>query len=213
MGIEPRTLRADAERNRRRILDAAKTVFAREGLGAGVDAIAREAGVGVGTLYRRFPTKQELLVAVIEDGVARLACAIEELHDRDDPAEAFDAALHRFAETIARDRGFFEVIYGSPAFVPIASDEKERLVDALDVLLCRAQQAGAVRDDVVVHDVPALCMVAARLPSWRLDRQPALWTRYLALLRDGLRPSGAHDLGHEPPIPVREALRPRRKSA
>ena len=213
MGTEPRALRADAERNRRRILDAAKSVFAREGLGAGVDAIAREAGVGVGTLYRRFPTKQELLVAVIEDGVTRLAFEIEELHDRDDPAEAFDAALHRFAETIARDRGFFEVIYGSPEFVPIASDEKERLVGALDVLLCRAQEAGAVRDDVVVHDVPALCMVAARLPSWRLDRQPALWTRYLALLRDGLRPDGAHDLGHEPPIPVRDAPPRRRKSA
>ena len=73
---------------------------------------------------------------------------------------------------------------------------------ALDVLLCRAQKAGAVRDDVVVHDVPALCMVAARLPSWRLDRQPELWTRYLALLTDGLRPEGATELGHEPPLPV-----------
>lgn len=213
MTTQPRALRADAERNRRRILDAARTVFAREGLGAGVDAIAREAGVGVGTLYRRFPTKQELLVAVIEDGVTRLACEVEELHAVEDAEQAFTDAMHRFAQTIARDRGFFEVIYGSPEFVPVAQDAKERLMDALDVLLCRAQEAGAIRTDVVVLDVPALCMVAARLPSWRLDRQPELWTRYLTLLTDGLRPAGASELGHEPPVPIPERPPRRRKSA
>ena len=213
MATEPRALRADAERNRRRILDAARTVFAREGLGAGVDAIAREAGVGVGTLYRRFPTKQELLVAVIEDGVTRLACEVEELHAVDDAEQAFTDALHRFAQTIARDRGFFEVIYGSPEFIPVAREAKDRLMDALDVLLCRAQDAGAVRTDVVVLDIPALCMVAARLPSWRLDRQPELWTRYLALLTDGLRPAGASELGHEPPVPIPDRPPRRRKSA
>ena len=214
MGTEPRALRADAERNRRRILDAARKVFARDGLGAGVDAIAREAGVGVGTLYRRFPTKQELLEAVIEDGVTRLTCEIEQLCAVDDPAQAFTEALRRFAETIARDRGFFEVIHGSDEFIPLAREAKEQLMAALDVLLCRAQEAGAVRGDIVVQDVPALCMVAARLPSWRLDRQPELWTRYLALLTDGLRPEGATELGHEPPLPLFEpAPGRRRKSA
>jgi AcrR family transcriptional regulator len=214
VGTEPRALRADAERNRRRILDAARKVFAQEGLGAGVDEIARVAGVGVGTLYRRFPTKQELLVAIIEDGVTRLACELEELHEVEDPAQAFEEALHAFAGTIARDRGFFEVIHGDPQLVAVARGEKERLMGAIEVLLRRAQEAGAVRDDVVVHDVPALCMVAARLPSWRLDRQPELWTRYLALLIDGLRPAGATELGHEPPLPLPERPpRRRRKSA
>ena len=214
VSTEPRALRADAERNRRRLLDAARTVFAREGLGAGVDAIAREAGVGVGTLYRRFPTKQELLDAVIEDGVTRLACEIEELHELDDAERAFTEALNRFAGTIARDRGFFDVIHGTPEFISVAREEKERLMAGLEVLLKRAQDAGAVRDDVVVHDVPALCMVAARLPAWRLDRQPELWTRYLGLLIDGLRPAGASELGHEPPLPLLEkAPRSRRRSA
>jgi AcrR family transcriptional regulator len=214
MGAEPRALRADAERNRRRILDAARKVFADQGLGAGVDAIARMAGVGVGTLYRRFPTKQELLVAVIDDGIARLACEVEELHAVDDPWEAFTTALHSFAGTIARDRGFFEVIHGNPEFVPVARDAKQRLMAAFDVLLRRAQEAGTVRRDVVVDDVGALCMVAARLPSWRLDRQPELWTRYLALLMDGLRPEGARELEHPPPLPVPERLpRQRRKRA
>jgi AcrR family transcriptional regulator len=211
VATEPRALRADAERNRRRILDAARKVFADEGLGAGVDAIARVAGVGVGTLYRRFPTKQELLVAVIEDGVARIACQVEDLHTVEDPWEAFTAALHAFAKVIARDRGFLEVIHGEPELVPMARESKDRLMAALEVLLRRAQDAGVVRGDVVVADVPALCMVAARLPSWRLDHQPELWTRYLALLFDGLRPDGAHELEHEPPVPVPARITRRRR--
>jgi AcrR family transcriptional regulator len=208
---EPRALRADAERNRRRILDAARKVFAQQGLGAGVDAVARAAGVGVGTLYRRFPTKQQLLVAVIEDGVARLTEEVEALQPVEDPWEAFAAGLHAFAATIARDRGFFEVIHETPELVPVAADAKKRLMAAFDVLLRRAQAAGQVRDDVVVDDVGALCMVAARLPSWRLAAQPELWTRYLALLLDGLRPEGTHALGHPPPLPLPDRVPPRRR--
>ena len=208
---EPRPLRADAERNRRRILDAARQVFAEEGLGAGVDSIARAAGVGVGTLYRRFPTKQELLVATIEDGAARLADEVTALHTVEDPWEAFAQALHAFAGGIARDRGFYEVIHGEPDLLPIAREKKQRLLAALDVLLRRAQDAGAVRGDIVIEDVPALCMVAARLPGWRLDSQPELWTRYLALLFDGLRPEAARPLEHPPPVPIPDRLPARRR--
>jgi AcrR family transcriptional regulator len=208
---EPRALRADAERNRRRILDAARKVFAEEGLGAGVDSIARAAGVGVGTLYRRFPTKQELLVATIEDGATRIADEVEALHATDDPWEAFAAALHAFAGAIARDRGFYEVIHGEPDLLPVAREKKQRLLAALDVLLRRAQDGGVVRGDIVIEDVPALCMVAARLPAWRLDCQPELWTRYLALLFDGLRPESARALEHPPPLPVPDRIPQRRR--
>jgi AcrR family transcriptional regulator len=208
---EPRPLRADAERNRRRILDAARKVFAEEGLGAGVDSIARAAGVGIGTLYRRFPTKQELLVATIEDGTARIADEVTALHAVDDPWEAFAASLHAFAGAIARDRGFYEVIHGEPDLLPIARETKQQLLAALEVLLRRAQDAGEVRADIVIEDMPALCMVAARLPGWRLDCQPELWTRYLALLFDGLRPEGARPLEHPPPIPVPERIPQRRR--
>src|SRR4051812_44382029 len=145
----PRALRADAERNRRRILDAARQVFADEGLTVGVDAVARAAGVGVGTLYRRFPTKQDLLAAVIEDGVCRLADEVEELERIEDPWESFAAAVGAFAGTIARDRGFYEVIHGTPELVPVAVESKERLQAALDRVLRRAQKAGVVRGDVV----------------------------------------------------------------
>jgi AcrR family transcriptional regulator len=211
---EPRPLRADAERNRRRILDAARKVFAEEGLHAGVDSIARAAGVGVGTLYRRFPTKHELLAATIEDGATKIADEVAALHAVDDPWEAFAASLHAFAGAIARDRGFYEVIHGEPDLLPIAREKKQRLLAALDVLLRRAQDAGAVRRDIVIEDIPALCMVAARLPGWRLDAQPELWTRYLALLFDGLRPGGAQPLEHPPPLPLPDGMPvPRRRRA
>lgn len=109
--------------------------------------------------------------------------------------------MRAFAEGIARDRGFVEVIHGNPDYIPVAVEAKDRLLNGLDALLRRAQDDGCVRDDVVVDDIAALSMVAARLPRWRLQAQPELWTRYLALTLDGLRPAGAH----EPPVSVREA--------
>ena len=206
MATQPRPLRADAERNRRRVLDAARRVFAEHGLEVGIDAVAREAGVGVGTIYRRFPTKQDLLEAVIEYGVCRLADSVEETaRTVGDPWQAFEAAVGAFAEGIARDRGFVEVIHGDPRYVPVAAAEKDRLLAALEGLLRRAQEDGCVRGDVVVDDIAALSMVAARLPRWRLEAQPELWTRYLALALDGLRPAAARELPHEPPVSVRDA--------
>jgi AcrR family transcriptional regulator len=200
MATEPRALRADAERNRRRILDAARDVFAQNGLGVGVDAVARAAGVGVGTLYRRFPTKQDLLAAVIEDGICHLADRVEQIESIEDPWQAFEATVHEFAETIARDRGFYEVIHGTPEFIPIARESKLRLMDSVARVVTRAQEAGVVRDDVVADDIAVLSQVAARMPRWRLEAQPELWTRYLALTLDGLRPEGARRLEHEPPV-------------
>jgi AcrR family transcriptional regulator len=200
MATVPRALRADAERNRRRILDAARQVFADEGLGVGVDAVARTAGVGVGTLYRRFPTKHDLLAAVIEDGVCRLAEEVEQVESIEDPWQAFESTVRAFAETIARDRGFYEVIHGTPEFIPIARESKLRLMDLVQSVLTRAQEAGLVRKDIVADDIAVLSQVAARMPRWRVEAQPELWTRYLALALDGMRPEAATELPHGPPI-------------
>jgi AcrR family transcriptional regulator len=172
--------------------------------------------VGVGTIYRRFPTKQDLLAAVIEDGVAGLADAVEQIAaTTGDPWEAFAGAVRAFAEGIARDRGFVEVIHGTPEYIPVAAEAKDRLLNGLESLLRSAQEDGCVRDDVVVDDIAALSMVAARLPRWRLEAQPELWTRYVGLALDGLRAEGAHELPHEPPVSLREALgqrAPRKRS-
>jgi AcrR family transcriptional regulator len=195
----PRPLRADAERNRRRILDGARDVFARQGLAAGVDEVARAAGVGVGTLYRRFPTKDDLLLAVIQDITTTVVAEIESAGALDDPGEAFAAAAQALAASTARNHALHQVFQEAWPRIPAASECRDQTLAALAPLLERAQAAGAVRDDLVVADVPALCAVAARLPSWRLEAQPLLWTRYLAVILDGLRPAAARPLPHEPP--------------
>jgi AcrR family transcriptional regulator len=198
MGTEPRVLRADAERNRRRILDAARATFAERGLEVGVDAIAQAAGVGVGTLYRRFPTKDDLLRAILADWVDRFTAHLRDVERLEDPWEAFAAATEAFAEAIARDRGFFQLFAQREKPMP-GEEVKHHVVDGLARFLHRAQAAGVVRGDVVVLDITSLCAVAARQPAWRLARQPELWRRHLAIVLDGLRPEAAHALPHPPP--------------
>ncbi len=190
-------LRADAERNRVRIIDAARTVFAEHGVGVGVDAVARAAGVGVGTLYRRFPTKQDLLRAIVEDRVERLAGGFAAAGRIDDPWEAFATAAEELAAAIARDRAFFEVIQAVEPDAAYAA--RERTLKAIAPILRRAQKAGVVRADLVIEDVPALCAVAARLPAWRLEHQPELWRRYLGVVLAGVRPEAARPLPHPRP--------------
>ena len=198
----PRPLRADAERNRRRILDGAREVFARHGLEAGVDEVARVAGVGVGTLYRRFPTKDDLLLAVVQDITETVVLEIETAGALDDPGEAFAAAARALAASTARNRALHQVFQETWPLIPAASECRDRTLGALAPILERAQAAGAVRDDLVVADVPSLCAVAARLPSWRLESEPDLWTRYLSLILDGTRPAAARPLPHGPPREV-----------
>jgi AcrR family transcriptional regulator len=196
-----RPLRADAERNRRRILDAARETFAEHGLGVGVDTIARAAGVGVGTLYRRFPTKDDLLAAILEDRVESFLAELAAFDGVEDAWEAFAGVAGALASGLVRDRAFFALFQQSGEPLP-GEAAKARLVEALCPFLERAQAAGAVRDDIVVDDVPAMCAVGARLPAWRLAREPELWRRYLAIVLDGLRPEGAHPLPHPPPLPL-----------
>jgi AcrR family transcriptional regulator len=195
MGSEPRPLRADAERNRRRILDAAATVLAAQGLGAGVDAVAREAGVGVGTIYRRFPTKEALLQAVIADRVERVQQELTEVAAIEDPWAAFVAAAEALAGNVARDVGFFQVLQEARDRMPAVTDHARRcMVQAVGPILRRGQEAGAVRDDLVPIDVLSLCNIAARLPRWRLEDEPEVWRRYLAVVLDGVRAEAATPL-------------------
>ena len=195
MGSEPRPLRADAERNRSRILDAAAIVLADQGLGAGVDAVAREAGVGVGTVYRRFPTKEALLEAVIADRVERVRQELTELAAIDDPWAAFSAAAEALAGNVARDVGFFQVLQEARDRMPAVTDHARRcMIEAVAPILGRAQEAGAVRDDLVPIDVLSLCNVAARLPRWRLEEEPEIWRRYLSVVLDGVRAEAATPL-------------------
>jgi AcrR family transcriptional regulator len=189
-----RPLRADAERNRLKILAAAHDVMANRGLDASVDEIAREAGVGMGTLYRRFPTKDALVEAVIEDRFAGMAAELAEAGEIEDPWDAFAECAVRLARRIAEDRGFFQVVSESVARLPRARAGRDEMLAVLSPIVERAQAAGVLREDITVQDVPGLCAVAARLPQWKLERHPDVWKRYLGVVLDGLRPEGATPL-------------------
>lgn len=191
-------LRADAARNRRRLIEAAARVFAERGMDAGVDDIAREAGVGVGTLYRRFPTKDDLIAAVFDDRYGTVEAAFEAAAAQDDPWTALADAMAAFAEAAVLHSALLHNIAYSGGHAEVVQACKERISARLDAILARAREAGAVRDDVVARDVMALAGMISRLPAWQLQQEPDIWRRYLGLMLDGLRPDGARPLPHPP---------------
>jgi AcrR family transcriptional regulator len=188
-GGATRPLRADAQRNRARIVDAAETMFAAEGIEVPVDLIAEKAGVGVGTLYRHFPTKEKLCEAILLDRLAKLTTDAEALADADDPAAAFFGLLAHFVEQGAAKRDLLVAVMGAGIeFDRAAAPQKEALRAAVDVLLRRAQEVGAVRPDVtataVVSLAGATCQAAAHAPGTSA-------ATLLAIVCDGLRPQDA----------------------
>ena len=191
MSTIERPLRADAERNRKKLLAAAHDVFARHGLDAGVEEVAREAGVGVGTLYRRFPTKESLVEAVVAERFESMGAAFSvAAGEHDDPWESFRAGAAGLAEAIAADHGFFQVVSETVAREPSVRALRDRMLLVLEPVVVRAQEAGELRTDISARDIPGLCAVAARLPRWKLEEDPDVWRRYLRVVLDGLRVRG-----------------------
>ena len=187
-GAEARPLRADAQRNRARILEAAEVVFAAEGIEVPVDTIAEKAGVGVGTLYRHFPTKEKLCEAILLERLAALTADARALADAADPADAFFGFLAHVVEQGAAKRDLMVAVMGAGlAFDVAAAEVKDQLREAVGVLLQRAQAVGAVRPDVtaamVVSLVGATCQAASHSAG-----APAC--DLLAIVCDGLRPQG-----------------------
>ena len=159
--------RADAVRNRARILQATRAVLARDGLSAQIDDIAREAGVGTGTIYRNFPTRQALLEAVVADGVQQQSARARALADADDPTSALFGYLADWIERSRQQRAFTEMLLS--AGIDVRAAKAGAMVDlqeAIGVLLRRAQAAGGVRREVGVPELMALvaasCTTAAQ---------------------------------------------------
>ena len=180
-----RPMRADAVRNRARIVEAAKAAFAETGLETQMEDVARRAGVGVGTLYRHFPTKDSLVRALIVDKMERMAdVAKAALEEEDaDPWQAFAGVLWKGAEQQQRDRALTQVVTSQPQSVFRAVLEEDTQLGArMAELLERAQRAGAVRKDVRPDDIPlVMCGCAAVVQNGR-D-----WQRYLTFMLDGFR--------------------------
>jgi AcrR family transcriptional regulator len=174
-----RALRADARRNRERVLAAARRAFAEQGYAVPLDEIAAAAGVGPGTVYRHFPTKEALFEAVSVANVEDLAADA-----RARAAAAFAGFLDRVADQALAKRDLPDAFAGAgaDAMATAVAD----MHDALGLLLAKAQEAGGVRRDVTVGDVIAL--LKGLLHAVRTDPDPDVRHRLLAVVRDGLRP-------------------------
>ncbi|MCK2241531.1 MULTISPECIES: TetR/AcrR family transcriptional regulator [unclassified Crossiella] len=160
--------RSDAVRNRERLLRVAYETFATEGLGVPIDEIARRAGVGAGTVYRHFPTKEALFRAIVADQFDQLIARARELAEAADPGAAFYGYFTRFIHEYSTDQGLMDAFAGSSFDIETAEPERTaEFKAALGVLLARAQQAGAVRSDVDVHDVKAMVIAGHAMIGYR----------------------------------------------
>jgi AcrR family transcriptional regulator len=189
--IAHRPLRADARRNRERVLEAARRVFSEQGREAQMDDVARGATVGVGTVYRHFPTKEALLEALAVDAFERIVViARESLATVADPWEALTRTLWSGAEILAADRALSEVMSEIPGPVPIGLHSQRELNETMTELLQRAQKAGVLREDVVLDDIPMLmCGIGAA--TRKSHACPDSWRRHMTIVIDGLRASSA----------------------
>lgn len=183
----PRALRADAERNRQRLLEVAQEVFAEEGLAVPIDAIAQRAGLGVGTLYRHFPTKEALFEAIVVGRMEKLVAAAREGAKAADAGAAFFAFLERMVAESAAKKDFLTALAGTGVDLQRVAAQKKEMKRAMTALLERAQKAHAVRRDIEVLDVFALVMSAAGA-SERHGTGSEGRKRVLAVIFDGLRP-------------------------
>jgi AcrR family transcriptional regulator len=178
-----RPLRADAERNRARLLEAASELFARKGLSVGLDEIARHAGVGVGTAYRRFPDKEELIDALFEQRLLALVAVADEALEHPDPWGGFVHFMEGAVDLHSRDQGFKELVFGTPRVARARAEMWPRV----DALVRRAQDAGVLRTDVAATDIPLLQFALAALAPFQPPAGVELAPRHLRIVLDGLR--------------------------
>ncbi|HXA31013.1 MAG TPA: helix-turn-helix domain-containing protein [Acidimicrobiales bacterium] len=180
-------MRADARRNRQLVLAAADEAFAAEGIGVPIDDIARRAGVGAGTLYRHFPTKESLFEAVLLDHVARLVAEARNEPEGDEPAEALFAFMSRLSSAGAARRDLIDALAGAGINVKEPPPGLKADIEAVvQVLLKGAQKAGQVRNDVTAAEIVALTMATCAFAAQ--TESDCSQTRMLHIVCEGLRP-------------------------
>jgi AcrR family transcriptional regulator len=180
-----RLQRADARRNHKRVVRAARACMARDGLDAQMEDIARRAGVGVGTLYRHFRNKEELVEALALDRFERLEELAHEALAEDDPWRSFEGFVRASARIQSDDRALSEVLTQRPDTMSRAA-ESVGMLDLVSQILGRAQSAGVVRRDAHPYDIPMiLCALAGTFRNPHSDPE-----RYIGIALDGLRAAG-----------------------
>lgn len=206
---EERRLRTDAERNRARIIEAATAAFARRGLDVPLEEVADEAGVGIGTLYRRFAGRDELIGACFERRLADYASAAEEALAAPDGWAGFAGYVERICALQAADRGLADVLNRS---LPNAMDLEAHRARGYELsvrLIQRAQAEGSLRADVVAEDMALLFMANAGVAEVTRGAARDAWRRFVTIFLDGLRSEGASPL--PPPPTPRQTMRAMRR--
>lgn len=186
-----RPLRRDAERNRQRILRAAAEVFTQRGLDATLDDVARRAGVGVGTVYRRFPDKETLVGELFQDRIDAMVAVAEEAYIAPDPWQALVSFLEYAAATMAGDLGLRQLMMFATYGRDRVAYAHERMRPVVARLVERAQAEGSLRADFSPTDVPLITFLLASAAEYAGTVSPDIWRRYFALIIDGMRASAA----------------------
>jgi AcrR family transcriptional regulator len=203
MTATDRPLRRDAEENRLKVVEAARELFARRGLGVTLNDVAHQAGVGVGTVYRRYPDKEQLIDELFEERLGELVAMAEQAVDDSDPWRGLTSFLRRNLELQSGDRGFREVVQGSAEGLERISRERAKIWPLVENLVERAKESGQLRADFGHQDVLMLVLMLGTVIDCSRDIHPDLWRRYLAIIIQGLRAQPA-----EPePLPI-PSLRP-----
>ncbi|WP_432940118.1 TetR/AcrR family transcriptional regulator [Kribbella sp. CA-253562] len=195
-----RPLRADAVRSRALLLSAARAVFAERGTEASVAEIAQAAGLGKGTVFRHFASKDDLVAAIVDEMVDDLIATAEKLLTADDAAAALREFMTAGIDLQVHNQAFCDVAAGaSVRRHPLVRVKIERLDAAVGALVDRARREGAVRDDITGQDVMLLLTGVYQTAAPLLAESPELWQRYLALTFDGLQPQAARPLPQAAP--------------
>lgn len=178
------------------MLRAAENVFAAEGTGASTEEVAKAAGVGIGTVFRHFPTKEALLKAVFLERLHKFVAEVARWAEADDPGSAFYAFLDRWVDMGTAKNAYSDALAAAGAAVPRLGDEVgQRVRDALRTLLTRAQAAGTVREDVEVPELIALLVGASRALDY-VGEDAASRCRTVRIIFDGLRSTRGKSAGY-----------------
>jgi len=182
-----RPLRRDAERNRQRILEVAREAFAEDGLAVTLDEIARRAGVGVGTVYRRFPDKEQLIDALFEERIGEVVALAEAALRVEDAWDGLVGFLEGATAAHADDRGLKEVALSGAHGLERVARARQLMFPLVTQLVERAQVQGSLRADLEPTDLPLLQLMLGSLSDCTRDVDPEVWRRFLGILTDGLR--------------------------
>jgi len=197
ISVRTKALRSDARRNRDRLVASARELFASSGLDVSVEEITHHAGLGMGTLYRHFPTKEELIDAVLEDAFAELVRLAERAAAEDDAWTGLTMFLEQALGLHAENRGLKDMLAAREHGARRAKAMRARIRPLLRRLIERAQAQGALRADVTAEDLPMIFWTGGRVIETTAAVAPDYWRRYLGLVLDGLRTAAATPL----PVP------------